>query len=174
MIGRTNNGNIEWRFKINLTKAFTIVAERSLLLCFKNDHLVPIHTYSRVFSKTETFSQNTATVHTQPAFSGNEQGGFYIRSPGWRVLKTETYPIRVNTARQNVLLLLLLLLLLLFLGGREGQLGRANPRRVPGKKLLKMFEIFIPKIAVNASIFKKLAHIYGELFYCYFFRSISP
>ena len=40
------------------------------------------------------------------------------------------------------------------LGGREGQLGRANPRRVPGKKLLKMFEIFIPKIAVNASIFK--------------------
>ena len=53
-------------------------------------------TRSRVFSKTETFSPNTATVHTLPAFSGTKNGGFQIpvRSPGWRFLKTEIHRIR--------------------------------------------------------------------------------
>ena len=48
------------------------------------DRLLKIETPStrnRVFSKTETFSPNTATVHTRPAFSGTENGGFHIRSP---------------------------------------------------------------------------------------------
>ena len=58
------------------------------------------------------------------------------------------------------------------LGG--GQLSRAKPTGVRGKKTLKIFEIFIPEIAANASNFKNYARIYGELICYYFFLFISP
>ena len=40
------------------------------------------------------------------------------------------------------------------------QLGRAKSRGVPGEKPLKTSEIFIPKIAVNASNFKTSSYIW--------------
>ena len=54
------------------------------------------------FGKRRLLSPNTATVHTYPAFSGTENGGFQIRSPGWRVLKTEIHCIRVDGRKQGL------------------------------------------------------------------------
>ena len=45
------------------------------------------------------------------------------------------------------------MLLFFYGGGGGGQIGRAKPRESRGKTL-KMFEIFIPEIAANASNFK--------------------
>ena len=39
---------------------------------------------------------------------------------------------------------------------------------------MKIFKMSIPEFAVNASDFKKLAHIYGDLMYYHIFLSISP
>ena len=39
-------------------------------------------------------------------------------------------------------------------GGGGGEVGRARPRGVWGKKNLKIFEVFIPENAANASNFK--------------------
>ena len=41
-----------------------------------------------------------------------------------------------------------------FLEGGGGEVGRARPRGVRGKKNLKIFEVFIPENAANASNFK--------------------
>ena len=53
------------------------------------------------FRKRRHFSPNTATAHTYPAFSGTENGGFQIRSPGSRFLKTEIHRIRVDRRKQR-------------------------------------------------------------------------
>ena len=39
-------------------------------------------------------------------------------------------------------------------GGGVGQLGRAKPMEVREKKILKIFELFIPEIATDAPNFK--------------------
>ena len=57
-------------------------------------------------------------------------------------------------------------------GGGGGDLAERNLGGTGGKNL-KIFEIFIPEIAANASNFKKLAHIYGDLIYYYLSLSIS-
>ena len=53
------------------------------------------------FGKRRLFSPNTATVHTYPAFSGIENGGFQIRTPGWRVLKTKIHRFHVDGRKRR-------------------------------------------------------------------------
>ena len=57
-------------------------------------------TRSRVLWKTKTFFYEY--VQTYPAFSGTKNGGFKIRSPGWRVLKTEIHCICVDGRKRRL------------------------------------------------------------------------
>ena len=62
--------------------------------------LDPVH-LAGYFRNRRLFSPNTAAVHTYLAFSGTENEGFQVRSPGWRVLKTEIHRIRVDERKRR-------------------------------------------------------------------------
>ena len=58
-------------------------------------------THSRVFSKTEIFFSEYGYLSYITGVLGTKNGGFQIRSSGWRFLKTEIHHIRIDGRKRR-------------------------------------------------------------------------